>query len=158
MIYMMVGIQGSGKSTLAKKIASEENIEIISTDKVRQNNPGIAESLVWPTVYEKVANACKENRNAIFDATSVTKKVRKRFFDSVEAFGVHPSVGIYNFLETPETCRKRVELRNQDKNELFLPIEVIQKFADTKEEPTLDEGFEFIKNVINGEIVETITK
>lgn len=156
MIYMLVGIQGSGKSTFAKKMAEEKKISIISTDHVRQTNPGISESLVWPTVYKQVYVACKQNRDAIFDATSITKKVRKRFFDEVNDLGITPEVTVINFIEDVELCVKRVEERNKDINQLFLPPDVVRSYAEKKEEPELDEGFKEIIIVKNGEIAERI--
>ena len=158
MIYMLVGIQGSGKSTFAKKLSEEKKIGIISTDHVRKMNPGIEEKLVWPTVYKQIYVACRHGVDAIFDATSITKKVRKRFFDEVEYLGLTPEVGVYNFVTPVDECVKRVIERNKNPNELFIPPEVVTKYASTKEEPTLDEGFVFIKTVKDGEVVETITK
>ncbi len=158
MIYMLVGIQGSGKSTFAKKLSEEKKIGIISTDHVRKMNPGIEEKLVWPTVYKQIYVACRHGVDAIFDATSITKKVRKRFFDEVEYLGITPEVGVYNFVTPVDECVRRVEERNKNPNELFIPPEVVIKYAETKEEPTLDEGFVFIKTVKDGEVVETITK
>lgn len=158
MIYMLVGIQGSGKSTFAKKLSEEKKIGIISTDHVRKMNPGIEEKLVWPTVYKQIYVACRHGVDAIFDATSITKKVRKRFFDEVEYLGITPEVGVYNFVTPVDECVRRVEERNKNPNELFIPPEVVTKYAETKEEPTLDEGFVFIKTVKDGAVVETITK
>ena len=158
MIYMMVGIQGSGKSTFSKKLSEELGIQIISTDYVRKNNPGIDEKLVWPTVYKQVYVACKEKRDAIFDATSITRRVRKRFFDEVTSLGLTPKVGVYYFKTPQDECVKRVTERNKDPEQLFLPLEVIKQFDDNKEEPSIDEGFEFIKIVVNGEIVSVIEK
>ena len=88
MIHMMIGIQGSGKTTFAKQLAKELKIKIISTDSVRVNMPGIKEELVWPYVYKQVALAITEGKDVIFDATSITPRVRKRFVDEVEKYGV----------------------------------------------------------------------
>lgn len=158
MIFMLVGIQGSGKSTFAKKLSEEKKIGIISTDHVRKMNPGIEEKLVWPTVYKQIFVACRHGVDAIFDATSITKKVRKRFFDEVEYLGLTPEVGVYNFVTPVEECIRRVEARNEKPDELYIPVDVVKQYASTKEEPTLDEGFVFIKTVLDGEVIETITK
>ena len=84
MIHMMIGIQGSGKTTFSNFLAKDIDAIIVSTDGVRMANPGISEDLVWPTVYQKVAECVKNNVEVIFDATSITPKVRKRFIDKVE--------------------------------------------------------------------------
>ena len=84
---MLIGIQGSGKSTFAKKYAKEWNCKIISTDQVRSDNPGIKEEKVWETIYKKAYEITLKNEDAIFDATNITHKVRKRFFDEEEKYG-----------------------------------------------------------------------
>lgn len=82
---MLVGIPGSGKSTYAKNVlAKEHHYPIISSDKVRQMHPDWDESLVWPEVYRLLAEAIKNGQDAIYDATSVTPKVRARFFKMVK--------------------------------------------------------------------------
>ena len=153
MIFMLVGVQGSGKSTFAKKLAKEKGIKVISTDYVRIHNPGINEKLVWPTVYKQAYVACKQNKDVIFDATNITKKVRARFFKEVSDLGLVPEVGVYNFCEELDLCQKRVQDRNEKGEELPLPLDVVKSYYENKEEPTLDEGFKFIKKVVGGEVV-----
>ena len=97
MIHMMIGIQGSGKTTYSLELSKLINAEIISTDGVRMANPGISEDLVWPYVYKKVAECVEKDIEVIFDATSITPKVRKRFIDNVEAHGVKCVIGAYFF-------------------------------------------------------------
>lgn len=156
MILMMVGVQGSGKSTFASNLAKEKGLQIISTDFVRKNNPGIQERFVWLTVYKQVFVACKQNRDVIFDATNITKKVRARFFKEVNELGLSPEVGVFYMDEALDVCLERVKIRNEDKSELFLPLDVIESYNKNKEEPSLDEGFAFIAKVVNGKIVDKI--
>ena len=107
MIYLLIGIQGAGKTTFANELAKEKNMVIISTDMVRKNNPGIKEELVWPYVYEQVAINAKKNLDVIFDATSITPKVRKRFMDEVNKFSVDSLFGAF-FFETDKVERSIV--------------------------------------------------
>ena len=156
MIYLMIGIQGSGKSTFSKALSSDNNIEIISTDGIRQKNPGIDEKLVWPTVYDLLAEKVRNNEDAIFDATNITPKVRERFFKNLSDRGVSPTVIAY-FFDTPvEVCHERVVNRNKKENELFLPPEVVYSYHESLIKPVLDEGFREIRIVRNNEVVETI--
>ena len=141
MIHLIVGIQGSGKSTFAKELSKKENIEIVSTDAIRKNNPGIEEYKVWEIVYKRMADLIKENKDFIFDATSITKKVRKRFFDSLKAYNVEVNADCY-FLDTDvDICVERVSKRNMDENELYLPVDVIYSYKERLEIPSVDEGF-----------------
>lgn len=144
MIHVLVGVQGSGKSTYAREFAKKENIEVVSTDAVRKAYPGIEEYKVWDIVYEKMAKCLKEGKDCIFDATSITRKVRKRFFDSVGSFGVEVKADCIYLDTNIETCEKRVLKRNDDPNELYLPPEVIFSYHERLEIPTVEEGFEKI--------------
>ena len=152
MIHLIVGIQGSGKSSFAKELSKKENIEIVSTDAIRKNNPGIEEYKVWEIVYKRMADLIKENKDCIFDATSITKKVRKRFFDSLKAYNVEVNADCY-FLDTDvDICVERVSKRNMDENELYLPVDVIYSYKERLEIPSVDEGFNkiiVIKNYTN---------
>ena len=156
-IHLMVGIQGSGKSTLSKKISQELNIIIASTDEVRKQNVGIKEELVWPLAYEMCANELKNGKDVIFDATSITPKVRARLINNIKEIFSNFEVGCYFFQVDPEICKNRVSIRNNIAGELYLPIEVIDSYYEKLVKPTLDEGFKFI-NIINefGEIIEEI--
>ena len=154
MVYLLVGIQGSGKSTFAEKLSKSENIEIISTDSVRKNNKGIEESKVWDVVYKNIADAIKEGRDVIFDSTAINTKVRKRFFDRVQSYGVKVVAGAYYFDLDPDECFRRVQKRNEDKNELYLPPEVVYSYQEKLEKPELSEGFIFIKTVRDGKVID----
>ncbi len=152
MIHMLVGVQGSGKSSFAKEMSEKENIEIVSTDAIRKKYKGIEEYKVWDMVYKRMAEIEKDGKDCIFDATSITKKVRKRFFDNMKMFGVNPKCDCI-FLDTDiDICEKRIIERNKDENQLFLPPEVIYSYKERLEEPSIDEGFEkitVIKNYTN---------
>ena len=154
MIHMMIGIQGSGKTTFSLEYAKVINAEIISTDGVRIANPGISEDLVWPYVYKKVAECVKNNVEVIFDATSITPKVRKRFVDNVESHGVKCVIGAYFFDVDKNVCAARVEKRNNDQTQINIPLEVIYSYSERLVPPTLDEGFKFIKIIRDGKIAE----
>lgn len=154
MIYMLIGIQGSGKSTLSKKLSKDFNCDIISTDYVRKTHPGIDEKLVWVTVYDLLAEHVKANKDAIYDATNVTPKVRRRFFNELFKRGVKPNVIAY-FLDTPmNVCYERVVKRNEKPDELYLPLEVIGSYSKTLIPPYLSEGFLEIRTVKEGEVVK----
>ena len=144
-IHLMIGIQGSGKTTLAKKLATTYHAKIISTDEVRKNYPHIEEKMVWPTVYKMCAIELEQGLDVIFDATSITPKVRKRLVDNIIQYTSDFKIGCH-FLDVPvEICKTRVIKRNQLAGELFLPIEVIDSYFEQLIPPTIDENFCFIK-------------
>lgn len=158
-IHLMVGIQGSGKTTFSKKLSEELGIKIISTDEVRKQNPNIKEEMVWPLAYDMCANEIKSNKDVIFDATSITPKVRKRLYDNIRERTNNFQIGCYFFKVDVKVCKSRVAKRNNIEGEINLPLEVVEKFNNSLVFPTYDEPIVFIK-VINelGNIVDETTK
>ena len=152
MIHMLVGIQGSGKSTYALELSKELNCEIVSTDNVRK--AGVPEQDVWKVVYQKCADALNNNIDVIYDATNITPKVRKRLFDEVSKLEATPVVGAYFFDTDVKTCFERVKKRNTIEGELFLPEEVVFSYHSKLIKPECEEGFEFVKTIKDGKVVE----
>lgn len=149
MIHVLVGVQGSGKSTFAKELASKKNIEIVSTDAIRKKYPDIEEYNVWAMVYKRISEIAQEGKDCIFDATSITRNVRKRFFDNVSSYGVKVEADCY-YLDTDiEICEKRINKRNLDENALYLPVEVVASYKEKLEVPSVDEGFSKITVIKN---------
>ena len=140
-LIMLIGIPGSGKTTYSKELSERYSAKVISSDKVRQLYVGIDEKEVFPTVYKLCVEELKSGKNVILDATHITPKVRKRTFDAFDAYGIaYDKVAI--FVDTPvEECIRRVEIRNQNPEELFLPLEVISSYGQNIIPPNVDEGF-----------------
>lgn len=140
-LIMLIGIPGSGKTTYSKELSERYSAKVISSDKVRQLYVGIDEKEVFPTVYKLCVEELKSGKNVILDATHITPKVRKRTFDALDAYGIaYDKVAI--FVDTPvEECIRRVEIRNQNPEELFLPLEVISSYGQNIIPPNVDEGF-----------------
>lgn len=152
-IYLLVGIPASGKSTYAKKLKEEKNIEIVSTDWVRVNNPGIIEKDVWPAVYKSIANIIKEGRDLIFDATSVTPNVRQRLITNLLELGlIHHrdyEISALFFPTSARTAVQRADERNKKPNELFMPLDVVTSYDEKIIPPTYAEGFKESKVISN---------
>ena len=149
MIHVIVGVQGSGKSTFARELAHKENIKIVSTDAIRKKYKDIEEYRVWEMVYKRMAELIKEGKDCIFDATSITRNVRKRFFDNVAAYGVKVDADCFYLDTDVDICERRVRERNLDNNELYLPVEVIYSYKERLEVPSIDEGFSKITVIRN---------
>lgn len=149
-LIMLIGIPGSGKTTYSKGLSEEYNANVISSDVVRQTYVGIDEKEVFPTVYRLCIEELKNNRNVILDATHITPKVRKRSFDSLDQYEVeYEKVAVY--VDTPvEVCIKRVEIRNKNPKELFLPLEVIESYGKNIIPPSQEEGFNEIRIIKSG--------
>lgn len=141
-VHMMIGIQGSGKTTYAEILSKEKGYNIVSTDIIRKNNPGIDEKEVWPMAYQTISNILENKDDVIFDATNITKKVRDRFKENVKKYYDKDFVikGYYFPTEVNE-CVKRVEKRNQKEGELNIPLDVVESYGKNIYPPTYEEDF-----------------
>jgi predicted kinase len=164
-VHLMIGIQGSGKSTFSNYLSSTNNIMIVSTDRVRQQNPSWPEENIWPEVYRLCAENIKNNQDVIFDATNITPKVRERFlnnvlshFDNVTKENLPFEYIGYFFNVDPKVCMERVQLRNGMPNELYLPPEVVFSYHERLVEPSYEEKFSKIYYVIDNKLVEKSRK
>ena len=83
-LHLMIGIPGSGKSTYVKELLKTHDYVLVSTDKVRQDNPNLPESEVFPTVYRTMGEALNKGLDVVFDATNITPKVRNRLKDNLK--------------------------------------------------------------------------
>lgn len=150
-LIMLIGIPGSGKTTYSKELTTRYNAQVVSTDKVRQTYVGIEESEVFPTVYRMCNEYLSQGVNVILDATHITPKVRKRSFDALDAYNIEYEKVAYYFDTPVDECVRRVEKRNQDPNELQLPLEVVESYGNNIIKPSLEEGFKEIHIIVNGE-------
>lgn len=143
-LHLMIGIQGSGKSTYSNKISKELNCKIASTDEIRKTYPNIDEKNVFPEVFKLCANELKEGHDVIFDATNITPKVRSRNISAIRAIFNDFKVYAYFINTDLEICKKRVEKRNKIQGEIFIPLEVIESYANNIVPPSEEENFDKI--------------
>lgn len=146
-ILLLIGLPGCGKSTYAKFLLTQENYVILSSDSLRKELLGNEEDqskniFVFKTLTDRMHKAMEEKRNIIIDATNITIKDRKQYLDAANQFGYQKEAV---FINTPiEDCIKYDKQR-----ERTVGGEVIHKFANKLQPPTLEEGFDSI-NTYNG--------
>ena len=157
-IHVLVGIPGSGKSTYAKSLEKQKGYIIVSSDTVRNLHPDWEESLIFPEVYRLCSEYLKNGQDIIYDATNITPKVRKRLVTSLEPYNVKYDMIAYYFPIDYETCLKRVETRNEDKNERFFPLDILKSYSENIIAPSLEEGFKEVKVIEQSSLNETFNK
>ena len=141
-LVVMVGIQGSGKSTKARELAKTLNAVILSSDEIRKTNPSWDNNKVFVYLYDQMNNYLSQHQNVILDATNTTLKSRQAIFNSLRVANVCVAAHVMNTNEWD--CRIRVEQRNQDPNEHYVPVEVIDRYLNNFQIPVTSEGFSFV--------------
>lgn len=148
-LNVLIGIPGSGKTTFVREFLKENNCVLVSTDLVRLNNPGIIEDLVWPTVYKEIGTNLATGKDVVFDATSISTKVRNRLKENIKPFCQEYILNGYYFPTYYKICVDRVNKRNQMKGELFLPLDVVASYGSWVYPPTYNENFDNVFVVSN---------
>lgn len=137
-LTVLCGLQGSGKSTYAKKLKAE----VVSSDAIRKEFPGIKNDTVFQKVYERVNNLLNERKNVVLDATNITNKSRRQVFQNVKI----PCKKICIIFNTPyTTCIERVRERNKNPEAHNVPEEVVKKYYYSFQIPFYEEGWDEIK-------------
>lgn len=145
-LHLFIGIQGTGKTTYGRLLNMIRNITLISTDAIRDELKTYeSEKDVFMVAFQRIIDCINSGKDCIYDATNITVEVRKRLIETLKSMGMKEcDIYAYYFIPNVEVSTKRVIERNKDPKERYLPIEVIQQYADQLEKPTLEEGFKEI--------------
>lgn len=138
-LYVLVGLPGSGKSWFADhntslgktiKVSSDEIRECLYGDESIQGNPNI----VFAWMEDIVRECLLDGRDVIYDATSLTKVLRrniiKTFKDTADEI-----ICIY-FNVSLDLCMKRNRARSR-----HVPDGKVIEMAERFEKPSSDEPF-----------------
>ena len=143
--YLLVGIPGSGKSTLARRLASQKNALVLSTDTIRTLLYGSPEIQGNWTDLERVLHnlllkCVSQNKSVIVDATHTLKAHRKTLLTLSKQIN-----WTCIYLKTSlDTCHKRNSKRSR-----VVPKDVIDSMYQNllREPPTKQEGFNHVKTI-----------
>lgn len=140
---MMVGLPASGKSTEAKKLATEHNATVFSSDDLREelfgdvsnqdNNTKLFEEL-----HRRIKDCLRDGKSAIYDATNINYKRRMTFLTELKNI---PCEKICVLVATPyDECLKR-----NAKRERKVPEYVIERMYRQFNIPYWYEGWDDIQ-------------
>lgn len=148
-LIVLIGLPGSGKSTLARQIIAQcPDCWLISTDAIRAHLFGDEATQgpwmqVWREVQRQFRQAAQQinggvSRAAIYDATNVQRKQRRRVLSLARATGFDHIIGLW--LDVPLiVCLSRNQQRDR-----VVPEFVMQKMYRqlTDAPPAITEGLE----------------
>jgi len=139
-LIVMVGISGSGKSTIAKSM-EDNNTVILSADKIRETlygNDAIQGNgdLVFNILFKQIHVAFNMGYNVIIDNTNVTREARKYLLDIAKKYSAFPMAILID-------CSVDRAMRNQEKRERKVPLEVVQRQYNRLQESKADLQKEF---------------
>ena len=147
-LYIMVGLPGSGKSTYAKKLSKEINAEIISSDDIRIELFGIDKKVpnskkVFKEMRKRIYSYLSQDINVICDATNVSIEKRASFLarDCSELANSKIAIVVNRDIDT---CKKQNVQREESQR---VPVVAIYTLAKNFVFPTLNEGFDEIKEI-----------
>jgi predicted kinase len=148
-LYILTGLPGAGKTTYTRRELADA--VRVSLDDLRLMMSGVA----YDPRYEPIvaasatalldvllAQATGEGYDVVFDATNVTREWRARAIGQARRHGVEPHAIYFAVPLAVAAARNRARAQ-------AVPDEVLRRFAEKLEPPTLDEGFAAI--VVVGE-------
>lgn len=137
-LTVLCGLQGSGKSTYAKSLKAE----VVSSDAIRKEFPGIKNDTTFQKVYERINKLLSEGKNVVLDATNITNKSRRQVFQNVKV----PCKKICVIFNIPyNICLERVRERNKKGDEHFVPEEIVENYYHSFQIPFYEEGWDEIR-------------
>ena len=131
----MVGLPASGKTVWA-----ERNFEtLVSPDRIRMDEFGTEfdesiEDTVWNLAYARTRSTLESGDVVCFDATSLTRKRRRRLLAIAHDLAV-PAVAVW--MDTP----RHVAWRRNRERERSVPRRSFAEMVVACEPPSEDEGF-----------------
>ena len=148
-LFITIGCPGSGKSTWIRNNETlfGDNSFIVSRDSIRFSFLGTEdgyfkhEKEVYKYLINTVKTALSDCESVIIDATHINKASRQKLFKHLGEHLENVQVNALVFERDIETLLANNSNRTGRE---FVPEDVIQRFFNSYEKPTFDEGFDNI--------------
>ena len=144
-LIIMIGISGSGKSTKAIELSEIYNAKIYSSDKLREElygdvNDQTHNEVLFKELHKRIIEDLKLGQSVIYDATNLSLKNRKKFFNYMKEHDCAPANTYAYVMSTPfEKCKEQNLQRDRQ-----VPEYVLEKQMKSFEIPFYEEGFDEI--------------
>ena len=152
LMVMLVGLPGSGKSTTAKSIRISSDGElhkpvIHSSDGLRKELFGDEatqgdNNKLFSILHGRIKADLISCKDIIYDATNIKKRFRMQFLNELKSISCTPIC--LCVMTSYETC-----LKNNEKRERKVPVEVIRRMQMNWQPPHYSEGFKEIKYIFS---------
>ena len=146
-LIVLCGLPASGKSTFAEML-EESGFKVVCPDRVRkllygnESIQGNGKDVFRYAFESMILYGGELNKDVVFDATNTTKKARKKILELARPH--FDFILCYHFNVHPLICLKRNEGR-----ERVVPEEVICRMAKQFQEPSTEEGFDYVCQIGN---------
>ncbi|MEM7693025.1 MAG: AAA family ATPase [Pseudomonadota bacterium] len=130
LVRVLTGLPASGKSGVAMALAAEGAVRISVEDRL---DAGMERGRAIQDAKEVLRECLRTGRDAVWDATMLTRTLRRQVVGLVETYGARCAI---QTLEVPEVTRAA---RNRERDRP-VPDDVVVKMLSTWEMPTFDEA------------------
>jgi len=146
-LIVLGGLPASGKSTYAKMLVESGNFQRVCPDLIRkalygdENTQGDG-AKVFKIAFSDIREYGCVSENVVFDATNINANRRKELVKSMRGYF---DIIIFKWFSTPASiCYERNFYRDRQ-----VPSNIIKRMSDNFEEPTMEEGWDYIEEIKN---------
>lgn len=146
-LIVLGGLPVSGKSTYAEMLVESGVFQRVCPDLIRKAFYG-DESIqgdgerVFKTAFRDMKEYGCLRENVVFDATNINADRRKKLVKEMRGYF---DIIIFKWFSTPASvCYERNFYRDRQ-----VPSNIIKKMSDNFQEPTMDEGWDYIEKIEN---------
>ena len=146
-LIVLGGLPASGKSTYAEMLVESGKFQRVCPDLIRkafygdENIQGDG-ARVFKIAFHDIREYGCLGENVVFDATNINADRRKKLVKEMRGYF---DIIIFKWFNTPlYLCKERNSQRERQ-----VPNEVIERMLLNFEEPTMEEGWDYIEEIKN---------